>query len=279
MINNAVIVATAAALAGCSASVADGIHAVDCASAAQSSDALILLSTNHYGVGGWNHINGLGSFATVSQEPSAYRVSAENFVPDSTCGDQKTWSVVLAKKTWDWDRNHANGIEAAMPVRDVTFADITDVTIVVRLNTEMTVLPTPEQLQDAYGSFLDPTELDSGLAAMEIILFGSSSEQPHMNASAMIMLDLNEVGDTWLRIRITREDLTFYTEANYERTAVTSADYQDHRVQGLRVNPETTSGLVARHFIGDDFDPLAQPELFKEMHLTFALIEVGWSGP
>ena len=47
--------------------------------------------------------------------------------------------------------------------------------------------------------------------------------------------------------------------------------------QGLRINPETSSGMTVRNYLLDDFDVTAKPELFKEMAITFALIEVGRS--
>jgi hypothetical protein len=49
-------------------------------------------------------------------------------------------------------------------------------------------------------------------------------------------------------------------------------------VQGLRINPETSEGATVRRLVterGDEFDPQAKPELFKEMAMTISLIEVG----
>ena len=79
--------------------------------------------------------------------------------------------------------------------------------------------------------------------------------------------------------KVPREDLTFYTEANYERTEVGSDQHQDLLVQGLRINPETSSGNEVRVYVGDDFDVKAKPELFKEMALAFHTIEVERAAP
>jgi len=114
---------------------------------------------------------------------------------------------------------------------------------------------------------------------MELTLFGegATADQPFMNAGLIIAVDPEQASQGWVRVQIPREQLTFYTEENYERTPVTDSDWQELTVQGLRINPETANGLTVRHFVLDNFDATAKPELFKEMAITFAVIEVGRS--
>lgn len=254
-----------------------GVHAIECAPGLAREDAITLLSADHYGVGGWSHVNGIGSFESVRQPVSAYRITAENYVADDTCGQAKTWSVVLAKKTGDWDRNHANGMEAAMPQRDILFSHVQDITMVVKVSSEGTYLPSAEELIEAYGPWLSREQveqIDDGTVVVEAILFGDSTEPPYVNASTLITVPA-DLMDQWVRVHVPREQWTFYAEENYVRTEISAEDYPDHRVAGLRLNPETSSTQVARHLIGDSFDAAAVPEVFKEVAWTFALIEVG----
>lgn len=231
-------------------------------------------------VGGWNHVNGVGSFQTVAQPVGAYRITAENWLPDATCAGAKTLTTVLAKKTYDWNQQHANGMEAAFPTEELTFADVTDVVLVLRFDPDRSHLPSADQLAAAYGDLLTPeqlAELDAGEINLELTLFGEGAgpDHPFMNAGLIIAVDPAQAADGWLRVQIPRKELTFYTEDNYVRTEVEPDAWGDLLVQGLRINPETTNGHTVRHFLQDSFEVTAKPELFKEMALTFALIEVG----
>jgi hypothetical protein len=189
---------------------------------------------------------------------------------------------VLAKKTYDWDRQHANGMESSFPTEELTFGEVDSLVLVLRLDPARTHLPSAQDLAAAYGDRLTAqqlAELDSGEINLELTLFGegATADQPFMNAGAIIAVDPAQAAAEWVRVQVPRADLMFYTEENYVRTEVGSDEWQDLRVQGLRINPETAEGLTVRHFVLDDFDVQAKSELFKEMALTFALIEVGRS--
>lgn len=258
-----------------------GVNAVECGPASEGRlHAVTVLNGSAFGVGGWNHINGVGQFEHVMLPVRDYRITAENYLQDPTCADAKTLSVVLAKKTWDWDRNHANGMQATFPTDELTFGDVTDVSLVVRIDADRTTIPTADQLAKRYGDYLTAdqlAELDNQAVTLELTLFGAdaTADQPFMNASAMVTIDPGEHADAWVRVHVPREGLTWYTEENYVRTEVGADAHQELLVQGLRINPETSSGLTVRHYLGDSFDPQARAELFKEMALTFALIEIG----
>jgi len=265
------------------AALASGVYAIECGADHHDPDGLALLSDEAYLVGGWNHVNGVGSFSTVALEPKDYAISANNYQPDATCGGADTLAVVLAKKTYDWDRQHANGIESAFADEELTFADVEAVVLELRFDPERSVLPTAADYEERYGDLLTPeqlAELDGGKVNLEVTLFGNGAtpDQPLMNGGVMVELDPVEFADGWVRIKVPREDLAFYTEANYERTPVGSDEFQDLLVQGLRINPETASGNEVRVYVGDDFDPRAKPELFKEMALAFSFIGVERAG-
>lgn len=263
----------------------DGVTPVTCDLEAQrgASDATVtVLADPIWRVGGWNHVNGVGSFSTVAQPVGAYRISAENWRADESCAGAKTLVTVLAKKTYDWDRQHANGMESSFPTEELTFGEVDSLVLVLRLDPARTHLPSAQDLAAAYGDRLTAqqlAELDSGEINLELTLFGegATADQPFMNAGAIIAVDPAQAAAEWVRVQVPRADLMFYTEENYVRTEVGSDEWQDLRVQGLRINPETAEGLTVRHFVLDDFDVQAKSELFKEMALTFALIEVGRS--
>lgn len=258
--------------------LAVGTYAIECGSDAHDPTAVVALSPDVYRVGGWNHVNGVGSFETVALDSADYAVSAKQYLPDATCDGDSTLDVVLAKKTYDWDKQHANGIESQFPGEELTFGEVGAIVLDVRLDPTRSVLPTAAQYAAAYGDLLTPEqleELDGGKVNLELTLFGANTaDEPFMNAGVIIEIDPAEHGEGWLRVKVPRESLTFYTEDNYKRTEVGADEHQELLVQGLRVNPETSSGNEVRVYVGDSFDPQAKPELFKEMGIAFHTIEV-----
>lgn len=261
----------------------DGVSAIDCDLAAQArpgDQALRLLGPDAYRVGGWNHINGVGAFDTVSLPPQSYAISASNYVEDPSCGGVRSLGVILVKKTYDWDRQHANGMESRFDTERLTFGEVEDVVIELRLRPDVSTIPGPADLAAAYGDLLTADQidqLDDGLVHLEVTLFGTgaTAEAPFMNASALVTIDQAQVADGWVRIQIPHDAFDFYTEENYVRTPVGADAWQDLTIAGLRINPETAQRLTARYFLLDDFDPAARPELFKEMGMAIALIEIG----
>ena len=256
-----------------------GVYGIECGADAHDPGALVVLSPEVYRVGGWNHVNGVGSFETVALEPGDYAASAKQYLPDATCDGANTLDLVLAKKTYDWDKQHANGIESQFPGEGLTFGDVTALVLDVRLDAERSVLPQPDDYAAHYGDLLTPEqleELDRGNVNLELTLFGSgaTADQPFMNAGLIVEIDPDEFADGWVRVKVPRGSLSFYTEQNYERTGVTGIDHQELLVQGLRINPETSSGNEVRVYVGDAFDPQAKDEMFKEMGIAFHTIEI-----
>ena len=261
------------------ATLPSGVSGIECGADQHSPDALAVLSPDMYRVGGWNHVNGVGSFETVALEAREYAINAKNYQPDATCGGVNTLQVVLAKKTYDWDKQHANGLESQFPGEDLTFGEVEAIVLDLRIDMSRSVLPQAADYEERYGDLLTPeqlAELDGGKVNLELTLFGAgaTADQPFMNAGTIIEIDPAQFGNGWLRVKIPREELTFYTEKSYERTEVGPDQHQDLLVQGLRINPETSSGNEVRVYVGDAFDPQGKPELFKEMALAFHTIEV-----
>lgn len=259
----------------------DGVTSIECDVSAQTRPGAIqVLGDGTWRLGGWSHVNGVGAFSTVRLGVGDYRITAENWTADPTCQDGKTLAVVLAKKVYDWDRQHANGMEAVISSDGLTFGDIEDIVLVLRFDPERSHLPTTEELVDTYGDIVDPAAiaaLDDGSINLELTLYGTgaTADAPFMNAGTIVSIDPAQAASGWVRVQVPRSALTFYTEENYVRTEVGADEWPDLTVAGLRINPETTSGNVLRHTLGDAFDGQAKPETFKEMALHIALIEIG----
>src|SRR5699024_7185538 len=133
---------------------ADGVHPITCDPEGHrrpEGSAVTVLAPGTWGVGGWSHASGdIG----LAQEVGAYRITTEHAGPDPTCDGVTTLDVVLAKKLVDWDRQHLNGMEARFPGAGLTFADVTDLVLELRLRPEQTVLPTTAQITAALGGAL-----------------------------------------------------------------------------------------------------------------------------
>jgi len=261
-----------------------GVYAIECGADEHLPTSVRVLGPDHYRVGGWNHVNGVGSFENVALESREYAISAKNYLEDPSCDGAKTLQVVLAKKTYDWDKQHANGLESQFPGEELTFGQVESIVLELRIDMSRSVLPQAADYEERYGDLLTPeqlAELDGGKVNLELTLFGSgaTADQPFMNAGTIIEVDPGQFGDGWIRVKVPREELTFYTEKNYERTPVGEDEHQDLLVKGLRINPETSSGNEVRVYVGDAFDPQGKPELFKEMALSFYVIEVERSAP
>lgn len=283
--------AAALALGACADSSSPGapryeITSIECdpaSSARDESEAFSPLGGETYAITGWSHAS--SKETSLALEPAAYGPRRDAWVPDASCGGQSSLEVVLVKRLVDWDKQHMQGIEAQLPRKQVRFSDVTDITLELRLRPELSVLPSPAELAEHFKDVLTPeqvTELDQGKVNLELTLFGEGLTQDHpfLNAGTIIEIDPSRwegPADGWVRVTVPIASLEGYTEVAYQRTPADLADYPELFVKGLRINPESASGKVLRHFQLEDFEVGATPELFKEIGLSIALIELGHS--
>ena len=273
------------ALAACASSAADDapyeIEAITCDPATSSRAADVAFSPiggDNLAVTGWSHTS--AAETSLALDHTRYGLMRANFTPDPTCVDQNTLDIVLVKRLVDWDRQHMNGVEAGLPIRSILFSDITDITLELRLLPEESTIPDPDALTEHFADVLEPAqirELDTGKVNLELTLFGqkANAERPFLNAGTIIEIDPAEWADGWVRVTVPAEALEGYTEVAYQRTPAELEDYPELFVHGLRINPESAGGRTLRHFQLDDFVLGATPELFKEMAMSIALVEVG----
>lgn len=270
-------------LAGCAASPSPAyeVTAVECASAAvprPDDRAFTPLGDEILTMTGWSHTS--PAETSLALEHTRYGLRRSAFLPDPTCADRSTLEIVLVKRLVDWDRQHVNGLEATWPTRSVRFSDVTDVTLVLRLLPGLSSIPGPEALAEHFAGVLEPEqvhELDGGKVNLELTLFGepANAERPFLNAGTIIEIDPDAHPDGWVRVTVPLEAFEAYTEVAYQRSPSSLEEHPGLFVRGLRVNPESASGRTLRHVQLDDFEPGATPELFKEMALQLALVEVG----
>ncbi|MDQ2624470.1 MAG: hypothetical protein M3Y20_04845, partial [Actinomycetota bacterium] len=231
-----------------------------------------------FAVTGWSHASPAETLLAL--DPAAYGLRRASFAPDDECGGQNSLEIVLAKRLVDWDKQHMNGIEAQLPPRSIRFSDVTDITLELRLRPDLSTIPSREQIAAHFADVLDPSqldELDTGKVNLELTLFGYglTAERPFLNAGTIIEIDQDEWKEQWLRITVPIETLDGYTEVAYQRTPADLAEFPELFVRGLRINPESASGRTLRHFQLDDFELGSTPELFKELGLSIALVEIG----
>ena len=267
-----------------SAALEPGVGATTCDPARHArAGAVQILGPDDYRVGGWSHLTGVGALGVAALEPAQYAITAEHYVEQPDCGGQRALETVLVKRTYDWDRQHANGIESGIATAGLVFDQVQDVRLELRIDAGTTAIPTAQELADAYGGMLTTdqlTELDGQQVNLEVTLFGDGAHAgaQTMNAGTVIAIDPVAFADGWVSVVIPRDDLEFYTESDYVRTPVEPEQHGTLAVEGLRINPETATTATVRRLVtedGGDFDPAASPELLKEMGLTFSLIEVG----
>ncbi|WP_297082732.1 hypothetical protein, partial [uncultured Demequina sp.] len=238
-----------------SAPVDAGVYAIECDPADHArADAVTVLGPGEWRVGGWNHITGVGSFAGAALAPTDYAITAENYLEQPDCGGQRALETVLVKKTYDWDRQHANGIEATFRTAGLVFGDVQDIVLELRVDADRTAIPTAADLEEAYGALLAGDQLaalDTQEINLELTLFGdgTAAGAQTINAGAIVAVDPLEFTDGWVRVAVPREELTFYTETDYVRTNVDAGAHGGIVVEGLRINPETAEGATVRRLM------------------------------
>lgn len=245
-----------------------------------SANSLVLFDNNHNLLAGWSHIlPGRRPFANAKQDYAAYQIASENVLADPSCNDKQTFPVILVKKYGDWDQQHANGIETKFLHENISFGEISEVVLDLKVINEKTSILNAEELKTIYGDYLSDNEissLDGGNVNLEITLFEQGFDNqniPSFTASLIVEIDQNKYADQWIRLTIPADNFEYFQEQNWEQTPVALADFSDNLILGLRINPETASGNVVRNFIPDDYDSTV-PEHLKEMAISIKQVEI-----
>ncbi len=225
-------------------------------------------------VKGWSHIvTTPDRFPSVALANEKYAVDERSMGIDEEVAGKEVFRTVLVRKMSNWGQQHANGLEPVFFDRPIAVGDIDSVTLRIKLNAEDSSIPTLEGLKAHYEKYLTKQqveELDRGIPCLGLTFMESGYNEQSvetLNAVYSLVFDPKRDFDRWMELSIPFSDFTFGFEKNYALREVAKSEVLDRKVIGFRINPETTSGAVARTFIGDDWDD-SVPELYKELSVS-----------
>jgi hypothetical protein len=242
------------------------------ATVSRSSKELILFENEVNRLSGWSHakyIEGLNS------NPSIYTAKIRQ---DTSCSNIKTYQNILVKKYADWNAQHVNGIEPLFIGDIIKLGAIGSIILEFKVHSEGTEVPTKSMLESLYGNYLNAEQLealDRNLINLSVTVFEAGFDERStntLNGKVNLELDQNLYADKWVRVIIPMGSLDYYTEQNYSKQPVQQSKFRNAKIIGLRINPETHSGKVVRHFIKSTFESNTPPEAFKKMNVSFKKI-------
>lgn len=250
----------------------------NCPLVAESEASLPLLNHQVNVLQGWSHAVTAPEHFSLKQSSSAYAVDSTRWQSQSDCRDEKTYQVVLVKKIGDWSQNHVNGIEPIIADKNLSFSKINAIKVTLRVNSAHTVLPSVENIQQAFAFAAKPRDLqalDQANVTLGLTLFGEHfADQAIKTANANFLLTIAPAQfNDWLTVVIPVSKMQFFWEQNYAPDFVEPPAFSKESIAGLRITPETDSGKVARSLNPDAWqEPRA--ELFKEMAVEFREIQL-----
>jgi hypothetical protein len=229
---------------------------------------------------GWSHIVEYpDDFPGLTFDSDAYRIDSSNVITDNICQSLSVYDAILVKKYADWDKQHTNGLLSTFDNEDLTFGDIKDIVIELKINSEKTNIPDKQSYLSTYSPYTDTSnllEMDQGMVNLGITLYGENdADQSIETFNGMINLELNqyESADRWLRIVIPAESLNYFLQKDYTNTETDPTVHLADKLVGIRINPETRNTKVLRNYIQDDFTD-SIPESYKEIGISIRQMSV-----
>jgi mono/diheme cytochrome c family protein len=208
---------------------------------------------------------------------------------DATCNNISTQTMVLVKKYGDWNVQHANGIEISLANQNQTFADIDNIVIEFKVNSDSVILSKAE-LMLKYGTLITDAqydELDQGKAVFAVSILGPNTGT-NVQAERYIEIDQAVLADQWVRVTIPFAQMDLFTDQVWIKAPTTIAEQASTVADRIQINPDvlgiktipTTYGDVIRNLLGgpDDaaYAAMNIPESFKELSITVKNIEIQW---
>ena len=216
------------------------------------------------------------SAMTFHSSKDDYNVKLASVQADNECPDLKVMKTVLVKKYANWSGQHMSGLDYRFPAADLTFGDLRDVTLELKINSETTSIPAHEDVVNAYKEFVDEATLealDQSKYNLTILLFGEAfDDQSKETLIGSLTLDLDQNSETlkdqWLRITIPANSLNYVTQLDWANTDRSLEDYLATNLVGFKIHPETLNTKVIRNYNNvDDFETKV-PEMYKEMGVS-----------
>lgn len=249
-------------------------------------------STN--AISGWSHVadeHPYNDVLALNYDNALYQVPGVT-TADSTCNNLDTQNVILLKKYANWDKQHSNGIEIAIP-GNYAFEDVDSISFEMKLNVDSSVIKTNDELKAIYGDLLTDAQyeqLDQGKAAFAISIIDPSGGT-NIQAERYIEIDPAVYGDQWVRVTIPFAKMDIFTGEAWEKFPATDTQATDTQAARIQINPETLGadvepkayGNVIRNFIDETWDtsnitdPTVAPnETFKELSISIKKLEINW---
>jgi hypothetical protein len=216
---------------------------------------------------GWSHINNpekAADFLELQQPYDHYDITKEKLREDPTCNDEKTYSAVLVKKFHTWENTHANGLQTE--IEPIPVANIASLVIELKLNSAGSVIPSRQQIANAFP-WMTPAQvrnLDKGAANIDLVLSSGNAR-----ANKILTIDQSKYADKWLRITIPMERLNYYDEVNYARTPKRYESERSRAYTNLIITAESFNRKTVQSITGGT---AATNPLFKEVDISIRRI-------
>lgn len=228
---------------------------------------------------GWSHIAAdPESFPLAALDARKYAVDGRSMEGDEDCPDQTVLRTVLVRKMSNWDHQHANGIEPVFFDRPIRVDELDSVTLLIKFNSADSRLPSPEELREHYGAFFTAEQidgLDTGFACLGLTFMGDGYIDPDSESlygQFFLTLDPSVDFDRWLSVTIPMSAFSYRFEKRQGARPAPQNKVQESELIGFRIDPETTSGMASRNYLGAAWDD-SVPELYKEVSISLARIE------
>ena len=244
-----------------------------CQSQPATENKLVLFGGDINRLTGWSHAEKVDGLALQAKEYYAETKA------DASCADATVYQNVLVKKYANWDMQHVNGVEPKLTDQELFLKDINSIVLEFKVSSEGSLIPTNQQIETTFNQHLSAEQLqqlDASQINLGLTLFEKGFDDQStasFNANVFLSLDPELYFDRWVRVTIPANSLNYYTEQNWAPTSIDAADFADTQIYGLRINPETQQGKVARHFIADSFEANSPNEIYKELNISIKSVE------
>lgn len=235
-----------------------------------------------------NHIVASPSeFAGLKTAPasdSRFRLSSTSPSSDPSCSGAKTHTGTWVKKIADSYHQHAYGGEFGVYK---TYSSLDSIVLEIKVNSDETSIPTFEEIKSNFGAYVTDSQIDD-LDDQNVAFAVGLREQGNStvnvtNGQGFFQINMSKHADKWIRVTIPVESLNYFTEINYNRTAMSYDTAKDTQADVLYMVAETMSdnatGRVIRNYLyNESLWPFSSqnptPELFKEQNISIKLMEV-----
>lgn len=224
-------------------------------------------------LGGWNYVKTYpDEFTGLALTSDQYRIDNKPVVSHG----ESYYATTLIKKFGDWHHQHANGITAQFS--ELTFSKVAGVEFVLRINTDISNLPSREEIAKTYNNLVSNellAKLDDSNVHLSFALTteAESIDTPQFNAEYLLSLDAKKQVNCWLYVFIPVAELTKYNDVRYQKTSLSEEDVKSIMISDFRLVAETRSTKVIRNLIPDTFD-FKVPKLFKEIGVEIRYIGI-----